>query len=269
MFKRVIVSMVVLFIFTPSLAQISSNLAPATPIKAVLFDTFGTVVDWRGTMVSEFSSLFQTKKISGISAETFVETWVMAYSDNMSKISEKKGPFATVDALNKLSLDETLKKHNLFNRFTPIERHHMWLVWHRLKAWPDSVNGLNELKKHFIIGTLTNGNVKLVIDMSKQAKLNWDVIFSGEFIKRYKPDSMVYQNAATLLNLKPSEILLVASHKYDLKAAQKLGFKTAYLFRPKEFKTLHKDQVPIKNEFDFMVTGIDKLATKLIIHLNR
>ena len=270
MFKKTIVSIAMLFAFTPSLAQSSSNIAlmPSKQIKAVLFDTFGTVVDWRGTMVSEFSSLFKIKKISNIDAEAFVEAWVMAYADKMDEISENKAPFATVDALNKRALNKALKQHHIFNHFTIQERKHMWLMWHRLNAWPDSVKGLNQLKKHFIIGTLTNGNVRLVIDMSKKARLNWDVIFSGELIKRYKPDPIVYQSAAGFLNLKPSEIILVASHKYDLRAAQQLGFKTAYLFRPKEFKTIHKDQMPIKNEFDFTVTGIDKLSLKLRTNFN-
>jgi 2-haloacid dehalogenase len=234
-----------------------------TAIKAVLFDTFGTVVDWRGTMITEFSVLFKKKKITEVTCETFIEALVSAYAENMSKISEHKIPFATVDELNKIALEETLKSYNIFEKFTEKERHNMWMVWHRLNAWPDSAPGLVQLKKHFIIGTLSNGNIKLLVDLSKRAKLDWDVILSGEIFSRYKPDPLVYQSAAKLLNLNPSEILLVASHKYDLEAAHQCGFKTAYIFRPLEFGTVQPDQIAHDNEFDFVTTSITQLAALL------
>ena len=232
-------------------------------IKAVLFDTFGTVVDWRGTMLKEFNPLFKEKKITGLNTELFVEAWVYAYADKMSEISEQKIPFATVDVLNKIALDNTLKSYGIFEKFTAEERNNMWMIWHRLEAWPYSVAGLNELKKNYIIGTLSNGNVKLLIDLSKNAKLDWDVILSGELWQRYKPDPLVYQHTAKLLNLNPAEILLVASHKYDLEAAKKCGFKTAYIFRPLEFKELTEDQIAHEHEFDFILTDLSELTDLL------
>lgn len=255
------------FTLCTSILFTSSNFATTThqhtPIKAVLFDVFGTVVDWHGTMLQEFITLFHQKEITDVTSEEFVEAWVDAYAENMSQISEGKAPFETVDALNRVALDNTLEKYHLLEKFTDSERQQMWLIWHRLTPWPDSVPGLNKLKESFIIGTLSNGNVKLLVDLSKFAKLDWDVILSGEFIGHYKPNPLVYQNAAKILNLDPSEILLVASHQYDLKAAQKCGYKTAYIFRPLEYGAPINDQIADDKAYDFTTTSIEKLADVL------
>ena len=232
-------------------------------IKAVLFDIFGTVVDWRGTMVKEFRDFFSQKGIIDVNCEEFVEIWVNAYSKNMREISEGNRSFTLVDELNIIALTETLLKYNIADKFTDEETKQMWMVWHRLEPWPDSVFGITKLKKQFKIGTLSNGNIKLLEDLSKNAKLEWNVILSGEHFRCYKPNPLVYQNAAIELKMEPSEILLVASHKYDLKAAQECGYKTAYIFRPDEFRTVEAEQEPMDHEFDFVINSIDELAETL------
>lgn len=231
-------------------------------IRAVLFDVFGTVVDWRRTMVKAFSDIFAKKGIKNITSDGFVEAWVNAYSENMQKISEGERPFVIVDELNKLALNELLEKYGIFDKFTNEEKKQMVMVWHRLKPWPDSISGINKIKELFITGTLSNGNIKLLEDLSKNANLQWDVILSGESFSCYKPDSSVYQNAAKALKLKPLEILLVASHRYDLLAAQQCGYQTAYIFRPLEFTTIQEK--PKDGEFDFLVDSLDELAEQLI-----
>lgn len=233
-------------------------------IKFVLFDVFGTVVNLRKTMINEFAVLFDQKGIKNVNCEEFVDVWANAYSENMKNISEGKNSFATVDELNKIALNKTLKKYQIYNKLTEVDRDYMWMVWHRLEPWPDSVSGINEIKKQFKVGTLSNGNIQLLKDLSENANLEWDIILSGELFRCYKPDPLVYQYAARELKLKPSEILLVASHKYDLEAARQCGYKTAYIFRPLEFKTVKKGQIPHDNEFDLMADGIDDLAEKLI-----
>ena len=253
-------------LFVGAFVQANTVLAEPTQdptIKAVLFDTFGTVVDWRGTMLDEFTALFKQKGIDDGMCDTFVTSWVQAYAENMRAVNEGRIPFATVDELNQMALDKTLQAYDWFERFSSEERHRMWSVWHRLRPWPDSVSGLNELKKQRIIGTLSNGNIKLLIDLSKQAHLDWDVIFAGDLFGHYKPNPFVYQHAAKLLNLDPAEILLVASHKYDLDAARACGFKTAYIFRPLEFGAVRDDQLADEHEYDFVTTGIDQLADML------
>lgn len=232
-------------------------------IKFIVFDMFGTLVDWRGTMVQEFALLFEEKGIGPINCEEFVEVLVNAYSGNMQNISEGKCSFATVDELNKIALNNTLMRYQIYNKFTELERDHMWMVWHRLKPWPDSACGLNKIKEQFKTGILSNGNIRLLEDLSENANLEWDIILSGELFRCYKPDPRVYQSAARELKLRPSEIMLVASHKYDLKAAQECGYKTAYIFRPLEFKTVNQEQIPHENEFDFVTEGIIDLAEQL------
>lgn len=232
-------------------------------VKYILFDVFGTVVDVRGTMDKEFTILFAQKGINHIPCDEFIESWVNAYSENMTNISEGIIAFATVDELNKIALNKTLQQFQIYNKFTDEEREQIWMIWHRLAPWPDSVSGINQLKEQFKTGTLSNGNIQLLEDLSKNINIEWDSLLSGELFGCYKPNPLVYQRAAQVLQLQPSEILLVASHKYDLEAARQCGFKTAYIFRPLEFKVVKEEQIPRDNEFDFVTEGIDDLAEQL------
>jgi 2-haloacid dehalogenase len=234
-----------------------------TQIRAVLFDVFGTVVDWHGTLIDELDQQLKIKNMTHVSSEAIVQDWVEAYSANMRNINKGLAPFETVDVLNQKALDKTLEKYGILNQFSLAQRNHMWMTWHRLKPWPDAVEGIDKIKNKYIVGPLSNGNVRLLIDLSKHANLHWDVILSGEMLGYYKPNLHVYRNAAKILNLKPSEILLVASHPYDLKAAQQCGFKTAYIYRPHEFGVVAKKQDVKKNDFDFSVTSITELAGML------
>lgn len=233
------------------------------PFQYILFDVFGTLVDVRGTMIREFNLLFMHEGITHISCEEFTEAWINAYSDNMKNICEGRSSFATVDGLNKFALDKTLEQFQIYNEFNEHEREHMCLIWHRLTPWPDSVSGIIQLREEFNIGTLSNGNIQLLKDLSKQAAIEWDALLSCELFGCYKPNPFVYKRAAEILKLDPSEILLVASHKYDLEAARGCGFKTAYIFRPLEFRTIELEQFPRDNEFDFVAVGIDDLAERL------
>tara|TARA_B100000949_G_C14205569_1_gene417938 strand:- start:165 stop:1013 length:849 start_codon:yes stop_codon:yes gene_type:complete len=261
--KKSLVKFLFIFLILTLGVSHANQSVKRTPIKAVLFDVFGTVVDWRGSMVTAFNVLFEQKKVTNISAETFVLSWVKAYSDNMTLISDGKKKFATVDVLNKQALDDTLKYYHIYHQFSDHDRLKMWRLWRNLKPWPDSLKGINLLKTQMRVGTLSNGNVSLLQDLSHNVGIEWDIIISGETFRRYKPDPKIYLSAANMLHLKPNEILLVASHKYDLVAASKSGYKTAYIFRPKESSTLSPDQLPKKNEFDFVVNGIDELAMQL------
>lgn len=240
-----------------------NNRSQKEGIKAVLFDIFGTVVDWRETLVKELDRLFNQKGISNINSEEFVEIWVSAYSENMKQISSGQQSFALLDELNHLALNKTLQQYTIFDPFTDEEREQMWMLWHQLKPWQDSVSGISKIKKHAEVGTLSNGNIALLQNLSKNAGFDWDHILSGESFRCYKPNPSVYLNAAKKLKLQPSEILLVASHKYDLEAARQCGYQTAYIFRPLEFRTIEEEQRPKDNEFDFMTDTLDDLAEQL------
>lgn len=232
-------------------------------IKYILFDVFGTVVDFRGTMDKEFKVLFAQKGINHITCDEFIEYWINAYSENMMSISEGRRAFATVDELNNIALTNALEQFQIYNHFNETEREHVCMIWHRLTPWPDSVSGISQLKEHFKTGTLSNGNIQLLEDLSQFTHITWDRLLSGELFGCYKPNPVVYQRAAEVLELPPSQILLVASHKYDLEAARQCGFKTAYIFRPLEFKVLKEEQIPRDREFDFIANGIDELAEQL------
>ncbi len=252
-------------LFFPSKERVKKGANPTLdkPIKYVLFDVFGTVVDVRGTMINEFTAVFAQKGFQHLSCDEFIEAWINAYSENMRAICEGARAFATVDELNLIALNKVLMQFQIDDQFTGAERENLWLIWHRLTPWPDSVSGLQHLNEQFKIGTLSNGNMHLLEDLSKNAGIEWDRLLSGEVFQCYKPNPLVYQCAAQELKLHPSELLLVASHKYDLEAARQCGFKTAYIFRPSEFKTLREEQIPIENEFDFVAEGIDVLAKQL------
>lgn len=229
-------------------------------IKAVMFDVLGTVFDWRTKMVKETDLLFKLKRIANINPEEFVESWVKEYSKRSKYISNGNMTFVTVDENISISLSTTLQNYTISKQFTEKEIEQLGLIWHRLDPWSDSVLGINEIKKQFKTGTFSNGNFSLLEDLSNRAKIKWDVMLSCERYRCYKPNQLVYQYAAKDLHLDPSEILLVASHKYDLEAAKKSGYKTAYVFRPLEYMNIVDEQLPKKGEFDFVVDGIDVLG---------
>ena len=166
-----------LITFSEGIMKFFSAILQKGCIKAVLFDIFGTVVDWRGTMVKEFIGLFNHKGIIGVDCEEFVEIWVSAYSKNMHEISAGNRSFALVDELNIIALNETLLKYNIADKFTQEEAEQMWMIWHRLDPWPDSVFGINELKKQFKTGTLSNGNIQLLEDLSKKQSSNGVLLY--------------------------------------------------------------------------------------------
>ena len=202
-------------------------------IQALVFDVFGTVVDWRGSIIREGRALGEKKRID-IDWIAFTDAWRAGYKPAMQRVRSGDLPWTHIDVLHRMILDDLVQRFNL-KKLTEADKAHLNLVWHRLKPWPDSVRGLKRLKRRFVIGTLSNGNVSLLANMAKHAKLPWDVIFSAELFQHYKPDPETYLGAAKLLGLKPSELMLVAAHKDDLLAAKACGLATGFIPRPKEF----------------------------------
>lgn len=204
-----------------------------TNIKALVFDVFGTVVDWRGSIIREGRALGEKKKID-IDWVAFADAWRAGYKPAMQRVRSGDLPWTHIDVLHRMILDDLVEQFKL-KKLTEADKVHLNKVWHRLKPWSDSVRGLKRLKAGFIIGTLSNGNVSLLANMAKHSKLPWDVIFSAELFHHYKPDPETYLGAAALLGLKPSELMLVAAHKDDLLAAKKCGLGTAFVPRPREY----------------------------------
>ena len=201
-------------------------------VKALTFDVFGTVVDWYGSIVAEGE---QFGKAHGIDIDwaQFTLKWRAGYGPAMNKVRHGELPWQNIDALHRLILNGLLDEFNITG-LSEADKDHLNRVWHRLKPWPDAVSGLERLRKRYIIATLSNGNVALLTNMAKFGGLPWDCILSAELTGHYKPDPEVYETAASLLGLSPSEVMMVAAHPGDLRASQAVGFHTALVPRPLE-----------------------------------
>ncbi|KAK9253265.1 HAD-like domain-containing protein [Lipomyces tetrasporus] len=210
-----------------------------TEIKALLFDVFGTVVDWRTSVKEQILNCSPDSIQTTVNWDEFMQDWRNVYfkfaSDN-SKDDAKSvfNSFLSVDQLYRQALDVLAEKYGINDVWTEQQKDEIAAAWHYLKGWDDSVEGLTLLKSKFIIGSLSNGNMRLLVDMAKYAGLPWDVVFSSELFKIYKPSARVYLGATDYLQLKPENVLMVAAHMYDLEAAKKCGLRTAYVVRKGE-----------------------------------
>ena len=201
-------------------------------VRALVFDIFGTVVDWRGSLIREGQAL---QLRCGLQADwaALADAWRAGYKPAMDRVARAAMGWTTLDMLHRQLLDELLPRFGL-QGLPEVEREWLNRAWHRLQPWPDSVAGLTQLKPHYLLATLSNGNLALLVNMAKAAGLPWDAVLSAELFQRYKPDPAVYLGAARLLGLAPEQLMMVAAHPYDLAAAQALGLKTAYIPRPDE-----------------------------------
>jgi 2-haloacid dehalogenase len=230
-------------------------------VKAMVFDVFGTVVDWRGSILAELVALGRAK---GIEADwaAFVDDWRRGYRPAMQRVRSGELPWTNIDGLHRIILDEILGKHGI-TALSEAEIRHLNLVWHRLNPWPDAVAGLTRLKRRFVIGTLSNGNVALLVNMAKHAGLPWDVVLSAELVGHYKPDPEVYLSAASLLGLDPPAVMMVAAHASDLEAARRQGLRTAYVDRPFEHGPTAPHETVSPGDFDVVVGDFGALAVTM------
>ncbi len=202
-------------------------------LKAVTFDVFGTVVDWRTSIAREVESLAVKKKFA-VDGQQFADTWRKLYQPSMTEVRDGKVPWTVLDDLHRMNLLQVLETFGI-DQLAEEEIEHLNRAWHRLDPWPDAVAGLQRLKQHYIIGTLSNGNVALIVNMAKFSGLPWDVVLGAEIARHYKPQPEAYLRSAEILGLEPKECMLVAAHNGDLAAAGRCGFQTAFVPRPKEY----------------------------------
>src|SRR5438477_1346355 len=174
-------------------------------VKALVFDTFGTLVDWRGSIIAEGAAWGKAKGLN-IDWARFADRWRAGYAPAMDKVRKGEMPWTKLDALHRLVLEDLLKEFGI-QGLTEEEKDHWNRVWHRLKPWPDSVAGLARLKKKYTIAPLSNGNIALITDMAKHSGIPWDAILGAELVRHYKPDKEVYLSAASFLGLKPAEVM--------------------------------------------------------------
>jgi 2-haloacid dehalogenase len=231
------------------------------PPKALLFDVFGTVVDWRGSIIAEGTAWAPAKGLT-VDWARFADQWRNGYAPSMEKVRRGELPWTKLDVLHRSLLEDLLKDFH-FPDLTEQEKDRWNRVWHRLKPWADSVEGLTRLKKKFTIAPLSNGNVSLLVDMAKNSGLPWDVILSAELAKHYKPDVESYLTAVDLLGLMPQETMMIAAHSSDLRAARGCGMRTGFIYRPDERGPGGKADRAEPGDFDFVATSIVDLASQL------
>src|ERR1700682_5852368 len=197
-------------------------------VKALVFDVFGTVVDWRSSLIADFTKWADKR---GVKADwtALVDAWRGVYAASMDEV--RKHPercYVTLDTWHRQSLEKLVAQLSI-KGLTNADLHYLTMGWHRLNPWPDSVAGLTRLKTKYIIGPLSNGNVALLTNMAKYAGLPWDLVLSAELFDDYNPYRETYLGVARLLGLPPEQVMMVAAHNNDLEAAKRLGLKTAFV----------------------------------------
>jgi 2-haloacid dehalogenase len=233
----------------------------ATGVKALVFDTFGTVVDWRSSVAREVEAIANRKGVT-LDAAKFADSWRAGYGPSMNKVRSGELPWTKLDALHRMILDKILEDYKLTG-LSEDEKDALNRAWHRLAPWPDAVAGLTRLKKKYTTAPLSNGNISLMTDLAKHSGLPWDVILGAELVRHYKPDKEVYLSAAEILDLKVGEVMMVAAHLGDLRAAKALGLRTAFVVRPKEYGPEGKPDLKADGVADLSATDFNDLAKQL------
>ncbi len=229
-------------------------------IRALAFDIFGTVVDWRTSIIREGQLLGARLGLVQDWA-AFADAWRAGYQPAMQRVRSGELPWTHIDALHRGILDRLLAERGI--ALDEADAAHFNRVWHRLIPWPDSVAGLHRLKPRYTLATLSNGNLSLLVAMARHAGLPWDAVLSAELFRHYKPDPEVYLGAARLLDLAPQQLMLVAAHPSDLRAAAACGLRTAYVQRPLEHGPGAPPPAWRPGEFDIEVGDFGELASAL------
>lgn len=230
-------------------------------VKALAFDVFGTVVDYRGSIIAEGAALNRDKGLT-VDWAAFADAWRAQYRPNMNRVARGELPWMNLDALHRLALDALLARFGV-TTLTEDETRHLNRIWRRLLPWPDAVAGLSRLRAKYIVTTLSNGDVALLVNMARIAGLPWDFICSAELVQAYKPDPRAYQMTYRLLDLTPEEVMLVAAHPDDLRAARTQGLRTCFTPRPLEAGPDAIPPIIAEPEVDLIATDFEELARLL------
>ena len=240
--------------------------AATRDVKALIFDTFGTVVDWRGSIIEEGTVWGKARGLT-VDWARFADRWRAGYAPAMDKVRKGGLPWTKLDDLHRMLLEDLLKEFHI-DGLSEAEKDNWTRVWHRLKPWPDSVAGLTRLKKKYSIAPCSNGNVALLNDMAKHSGLPWDLILGAEVARHYKPDKEAYLTSVSLLGLKPEEVMMCAAHRGDLNSARGFGLRTGFIHRPNEYGPPQEnggrraDQAK-PGDFDVVSESMVDLASKM------
>ncbi|MBN1685192.1 MAG: haloacid dehalogenase type II [Spirochaetales bacterium] len=231
-------------------------------IKALTFDVFGTVADWRSTIIREGRALGDEIN-HHVAWDTFADAWRAGYEPAMQRVRSGELPWLSIDALHRMILDDLLDRFGI-TELSESGKDHLNRVWHRLELWPDVKQGLERLRQRYVVASLSNGNVALLTNMAKHADLRWDCVLSAELSNHYKPDAEVYLKAAQLLGLQPAEVMMVAAHNHDLKGAQSAGLRTAFVYRTTEYGLNQTTNLNPDPSFDLAAIDFMDLAGQLV-----
>ncbi|MFK7965435.1 MAG: haloacid dehalogenase type II [Burkholderiaceae bacterium] len=234
------------------------NTSSAKPKPVVLaFDVFGTVVDWHHSIAREVDALGLP-----VAGGEFANAWRARYQPSMQKVRSGELPWTKIDDLHRMNLDEVLEQLKI-DSLDAAARDELNRAWHRLKPWPDTVEGLTKLKQRFTLCTLSNGNLGLLANMAKNGGLPWDLILSAEVFRHYKPDPETYLGVCEVFAIEPPQMMMVAAHKNDLQAAAACGCQTAFIARPLEFGAGETIDTSPESEFDYNATDMIDLARQM------
>lgn len=230
-------------------------------IQALFFDTFGTLVDWRTSVIRELKWLGVRR---GFDADwtQFADDWRGMYQPSMDAVRRGEREWRNLDTLHRESLITLLSRYNITG-LTEAEIDDLNRVWHRLEPWPDTVEGMNRLAKRFILNPMSNGNVRLLTDLARYARLPFHLILGAEAVRAYKPLPGSYLGNAELLMLEPGQIMMVAAHNRDLAAARELGFQTAFVRRPTEYGPGQTKDLKADSDWDIVADSMVEIAEAL------
>ncbi|MEM7427496.1 MAG: haloacid dehalogenase type II [Pseudomonadota bacterium] len=227
-------------------------------VKALFFDVFGTVVDWRSSIAREVHAFADDQGLEG-DWEAFADRWRGLYQPAMEEVRSQGRSWVILDTLHGENLDKAWAETG-FPALDAGEREHLVRAWHRLDPWPDAVEGLTRLRSKYIIAPVSNGNIALITNMAKRAGLPWDVVLGAEVAKAYKPMPEAYLRSASALALKPEECMMVAAHNDDLHAAKAQGLSTAFVPRPLENGPAGKAETEPTGDWDHVAESFVALA---------
>ena len=230
-------------------------------IHALTFDVFGTVTDWRRTIIREGEELAQGKGLE-VDWPAFALEWRAGYQPAMQRVRTGELPWMSIDELHRLILEDLLVQFEIFG-LSEAKKDNLNRVWHRLDPWPDARGGLERLRRRFTVATLSNGNMALLTNLAKHADLRWDCILSAELARHYKPDAEVYRTAVSLLALRPQEVMMVAAHNADLQGAKAAGLRTAFVSRPNEYGLGQTTDLEPEGPWDVVASDFHDLAERL------
>lgn len=230
-------------------------------VRALTFDVFGTVVDWRASIIRQ-GDVLNAQRGWRVDWAALADAWRSRYQPGMADVREGRRDWVELDTLHRESLAALAPQFGLAE-LSDTDLNHITHMWHRLDPWPDSVPGLTRLRRRYVLATLSNGNVALLVDMAKRAGLPWDAVLGAETARCYKPLPAAYLRTAGMLGLTPQQCMMVAAHNDDLEAARRCGFRTAFVCRPAEHGPGQTTDLQPDSDWDLIAGDMLDLATQL------